>query len=373
MRSIGLYIDFPFCIARCAFCAFPVQGFRPGAAEQYLSALHKEIEIVSENKALKDCIIHSIYLGGGTPSHHPADHLIDLISLCQHRFQVEKDAEISLEAHPATLDKSNLSRLCEGGINRLSLGIQSFSDRHLKTLGRHHSAALADAAFLTARSVGFSNIGIDLIYGLPDQTKKDWYKTLQHAIDLSPEHLSTYALSIEEGTLLGKMRKAGQLRLPSEEETLEYHESSRNRLAVAGYIQYEISNFAKPGYKCKHNLLYWNQGEIIGCGLAAHSYINNERRENTEKLFEYRASLKSGELPVHQVKKVGSKEAQIDKIIFGLRKTEGIPIQFLKNDLSLQNATKQLEKDGLITREGAYIRLSTKGLRLADEVAIAFI
>src|SRR5581483_8627215 len=243
MNPAGLYIDFPFCLARCSFCAFNIQGYREGLAERYLSALRQEIELYGEDPIRRNRVVTSLYFGGGTPTLYPPAALVDLLSLCREVFPVSADAEVTLEAHPATIDLSKLGLLREGGINRLSMGVQSFSDEHLEALGRHHTAEAARRAFHAARAAGFTNIGIDLIYGLPGGSFADWEESLRSAIALSPEHLSLYGLSIEEGTLFRKKEKEGRLSLPSEAEVILLYQTAQKRLEAAGYAQYEISNF----------------------------------------------------------------------------------------------------------------------------------
>ncbi len=370
---IGLYIDFPFCIARCAFCAFHVQGFRSRQAKRYLCALQNEIELVAVSGVLEDYLITSIYLGGGTPTQYEPEIISELIAFCRKRFIVSDDAEISLEAHPVTLDREKLLKFRKSGINRLSLGVQSFSDQHLKALGRNHTAFEAETAFYDARSAGFNNIAIDLIYGLPDQTALDWYSTLQHAIALSPEHLSIYALSIEEGTLFGRLEKEGRLCLPAEEEVLNFYETARSQFAEAGYLHYEISNFAKAGKQCLHNLLYWDRGESMAFGLAAHSYFNQTHRENTEDLKQYIEALEADRLPSTHINKIDKREEKIDRIIFGLRKIGGIPLDFFEGDAQMSLTRDRLAQDGLLKIEKERVALSPKGFSLADEVALAFL
>ena len=370
---MGLYIDLPFCIARCAFCAFDIEGFRPRTANKYLAALRKEIEMISETFGTQGREVGSIYFGGGTPSHFTADVLINLLSLCRRLFHVLPDAEITLEAHPATLDAAKLSAFREGGINRLSLGVQSFSDKHLYALGRHHTSRQADDAFFGARSAGFTNIGIDLIYALPEQRPEDWKHTLRHAIDLSPEHLSIYALSIEEGTLFWKKREEGLLTLPSEEKSIAFYKSARDCLENAGYIQYEISNFAKPGYNCRHNLLYWDRGETLAFGVSAHAYFNQERRANIDSIASYIETIASGRLPLAQRDKLDARAIQEDKIIFGLRKREGLPIALIAVSPDFQKTTESLNRAGLVTIKKNRVQLTDRGMLLSDEVAIAYL
>ncbi|MFQ5589285.1 MAG: radical SAM family heme chaperone HemW, partial [Nitrospiria bacterium] len=372
-NSAGLYIDLPFCIARCAFCAFHVEGFRSRWAEKYIRALHKEIEYYAALPELAEYSIPTLYLGGGTPSLYDVTVLTDLISRCRELFQVTPDAEITLEAHPATLNAKNLSRLLKGGVNRLSMGIQSFSDHDLKRLGRHHTVDQAKTAFHAARSAGFENIAIDLIFGLPEQRIRDWEETLEEALSLAPEHLSIYALSIEEGTLFAKKTREGKLALPSESETLSYYETARSVLSAAGYAQYEISNFAKPGYACRHNLLYWDQQETLGFGLAAHAYFKGERRANIEAIPAYIDAVAAGKRPLASVEKVRADKALIDKIIFGLRKTEGIPFEWITTDPVLKKTTHSLIQHGWLQKTANRIQLTSAGLSVADEVAIAYL
>lgn len=360
-------------MARCAFCAFPIEGFRSGPSKRYLTALHKEIAMTAARPEIQACTMYSVYLGGGTPSLFRENELRTLLRHCRDCFQVAGDAEISLEAHPATLNFSKLKTLRDAGVNRLSIGMQSLSDRDLHKLGRKHSAAEADAAFLCARAAGFANIGIDLIYGLPDQTADDWAETLRHGIALSPEHLSIYALSVEAGTLFAKKIALGQLPLPPEETVLSMYDTACETLSSAGYLQYELSNFAKPDFACRHNQLYWDQGEYIGLGVAAHSYFNHERRENTENLTDYIKALESDRLPCIHRERVGPKTRRIDTIIFGLRKSGGLPVHVLQHDPQISRTTHRLIRDGLLKIQRNSVELTSKGKHLADEVATAYI
>jgi oxygen-independent coproporphyrinogen-3 oxidase len=373
MVPAGLYVDFPFCLARCSFCAFNIQGYREGLAERYIAALRQEILLQAKEPIWQDRLMTSIYFGGGTPTLYPPGALVDLLSLCRESFQMAPDVEVTLEAHPATIDPSNLGPLREGGINRLSMGVQSFSDAHLEALGRHHTADAARLAFHAARAAGFTNIGIDLMYALPGVSLMEWEETLHSAVELSPEHLSLYCLSIEEGTLFHKKEKQGRLSLPSEEEIILLYQTAQRQLKEAGYHQYEISNFARPGVACRHNLHYWNRNESLGVGLSAHSYLDREYRANTDSLSAYLDQITSGRIPIAQTEKISLQAALKDKIIFGLRKTEGIPNHLLSQDRSFEKTCRKLIEEGLLIEEEDRLRLSSKGTLLADEVAIAFL
>ncbi|NOY85621.1 MAG: radical SAM family heme chaperone HemW [Nitrospirae bacterium] len=372
MKTLGFYIDFPFCIARCAFCAFDVEGYRVRWATRYIKALEKEIEIYATLSEITGRKITSVYLGGGTPSHYPPEVLQDLLAHCQNRFNIGEDAEITLEAHPATVDKNKLSDFLKIGINRLSLGMQSFSNKQLKQLGRHHSAQEAITAFQDAREAGFLNISIDLMYGLPNESPEDWEKTLRQAITLSPEHIF-YALSIEAGTLFDKKYREGKLNLCSEDTSATLYDRARKQLARADYKQYEISNFAKAGHKSRHNLRYWNQEAVLSFGVSGHSYIDGKRSVNTDKIPDYIEKLETGKLPVTEQEKILPRDAAIDHIIFGLRKTEGIPVETLSEDAIFRETRKNLEDAGLLQEESGRIQLTRKGMHFADEVGMAFL
>ncbi len=369
MTPLGLYIDFPFCIARCAFCAFNVQGYRESISERYRLALHKELAIHDLHDTCNGREVVSLYLGGGTPTLYPSCVINEIVSSCQRYFNFRDDAEITIEAHPATMNIADLRELQRNGINRISMGVQSFSDEYLKLLGRNHTVKEAIAAFGTARKAGFDNIGIDLIYALPDQSLGEWKETLQSAIDLSPEHLSIYCLSIEEGTLFHKKG----VTLPSEEEQILQYQLAQRVLYDAGYQQYEISNFAKAGYASTHNHLYWDRGETLGIGVSAHSYFNNEHKENTASILSYCEQIEAGHIPIAQTTLVSHEEANTDRIIFGLRKCAGIKKNLLHSHQKHEQTANRLIDSGLLVAEEDRICLTPRGMLLADQVAQAFL
>ncbi len=371
MKPFGLYISLPFCIARCAFCAFSIQGYREGWANRYLLALQKEIGLVAKETLFADRAISSIYLGGGTPTLYPPDEISSLLSLIRGQFNLGLEVEVTLEAHPATIDRDNLSAYRQAGVNRLSIGVQSFRDEDLALLGRNHTAHEVYAAYAAARAAGFLNIGIDLIYGLPGQTLDAWEENLVSAIALAPDHLSLYALSIEEGTLFH--RQADRLSLPSEETTLLQYEVAQTRLARAGLDQYEISNFARPGFFCRHNLLYWDRGEVLGVGLDAHSYLERAYRANTEALSDYLLSLEQGRLPIVHLDPITAESAQTERIVFGLRKTAGLSEDLFRINATLSQKADRLLSEGLLLRHQGTLRLTQKGMHFADEVAVALL
>ncbi len=369
MTPFGLYIDFPFCIARCAFCAFNVQGFREGLAERYHLAILKELSLHDLRGTCDGREVVSLYLGGGTPTLYPPQVIHEIVSSCQHYFHFRADAEITIEAHPATMKMDALRKIRASGINRLSMGVQSFSDAYLTLLGRNHTAQEAVTAFDAAREAGFDNIGIDLIYALPEQSLEGWEKTVLSAMRLGPEHISVYALSIEEGTLFHKRG----VTLPFEEEQIAQYQLAQTMLHDAGYQQYEISNFAKGGYASTHNLLYWDRAETLGIGVSAHSYMNNEHQENTGSIISYCERIEAGDIPTAQTLRVSDEQARIDRIIFGLRKREGVKrTELYLSQKHEQTANVLMGQDLLVAKEDR-ITLTMRGMLLADQVAQAFL
>lgn len=371
-RSIGLYLDFPFCLARCSFCAFNIRGYRKQDAMRYFEALEKEIGLHAVSPALREKDIATIYLGGGTPTLYPTAQLIHLIQSCRDQFHLDAETEISLEIFPTTITLFDALALKAGGVNRISIGAQSFLDVRLKQLGRHHTANDTRHTHALLREAGFANISLDLLYGLPDTSSDlamdEWKTTLSAAVSLSPEHLSLYGLEIEEGTAFH--RKG--LCLPSETEQIAQYQYAIQYLETCGYLQYEISNFAKPGFPSQHNLRYWNREEVLGVGLSAHSYTNMTYYANTDSLSFYCTELEGGRLPIQQMEQIDAEKARQEQIIFGLRKREGIPLDYFERDTLSQATLTRLTGEGLMEIKNGRASLSNQGLLFADEVAIAF-
>ena len=371
-RSIGLYLDFPFCLARCSFCAFNIRGYRKQDAMRYFEALEKEIGLHAVSPALREKDIATIYLGGGTPTLYPTAQLIHLIQSCRDQFHLDAETEISLEIFPTTITLFDALALKAGGVNRISIGAQSFLDVRLKQLGRHHTSNDTRHTHALLREAGFANISLDLLYGLPDISSDlamdEWKTTLSAAVSLSPEHLSLYGLEIEEGTAFH--RKG--LCLPSETEQIAQYQYAIQYLETCGYLQYEISNFAKPGFPSQHNLRYWNREEVLGVGLSAHSYTNMTYYANTDSLSFYCTELEGGRLPIQQMEQIDAEKARQEQIIFGLRKREGIPLDYFERDTLSQATLTRLTGEGLMEIKNGRASLSNQGLLFADEVAIAF-
>ncbi|HEY5998833.1 MAG TPA: radical SAM family heme chaperone HemW [bacterium] len=271
--AFGVYVHIPFCVAKCGYCDFASVPLARGALEPYLDALVREIDAAPE----RGRAAATVFFGGGTPSLLAGAQIGRLLAALRATFAVAPDAEITLEANPGTIDAEKAAAWRAHGITRVSLGVQSLDDALLARLGRRHSAHEALAAFELLRREGFANIGLDLIHGLPGQTPALWRRDLARAIALGPEHLSLYALGIEEGTPFAAELRAGRLALPAEEEALEMHAAAAELTARAGYERYEISNWSRPGMRCRHNADCWSLGEYRGFGAAAHSFLCRPR------------------------------------------------------------------------------------------------
>lgn len=368
---ISLYIHVPFCIGKCHYCGFYSTVYSVRQADDYIAALG--LEAARHQHAFSLRTFESVYLGGGTPTVLSSAQLKKLIGIIREYFQIAREAEFTVEANPNTVSGNTLVLLREEGINRLSLGIQSFSDEVLKTLGRLHDAEQAAEAFKQARIAGFTNIGIDLIYGVPGQTAADWNETLEKAVILEPDHISTYCLSLDEGSRLTQESKAGRFALLEDEHSADYYEHAVEYLHKAGYSRYEISNFCLPGFACRHNVNYWERGEYLGLGPGSWSFLEGRRSSTVSDAQEYSRRLQEG-LPVIEEDEIaGPREAANESVMLSLRTAQGLDL--VRFGLSFGNdALRRLEKNaaplkraGLIEVAQGKIRFTTRGFLLANE------
>jgi len=321
MDAISLYIHIPFCRAKCAYCDFNSYPGLQHLFERYVRALQREVRWAKSAQRYRQgrfLKVNTIYLGGGTPTVLPLAFLGEILDACREHFMIAEEAEITVEANPGTLDSGYLVGLLEMGVNRLSLGAQSFHDDELRLLGRIHTAAQAVETYRLARQrcpepvegrcpdgstssplrlvegVGFGDVNLDLIYGLPRQTLSGWQATLRQAIHLRPDHLSLYCLSVEEDTPLGQRIARGELPVPDPDLAAEMYTLAEETLGRAGYVHYEISNWAQPGHECHHNLTYWRNQPYLGLGAGAHSYFGQKRWHNVRSPAEYITRLEAG-------------------------------------------------------------------------------
>lgn len=318
----GIYIHIPFCEQKCRYCDFlSFPGDHMKEKERYVDALCEEMRLRIQGKWRTP---QTIFIGGGTPTALSAAQLAQLLQVladCVHMDTVE---EFTVEANPGTVDAEKLAALRAGGVNRLSFGVQSFDDMLLRRIGRIHTAQDAVEAVAWARQAGFDNINLDLMYGLPGQTATQWQETIDRALALAPSHLSLYQLIVEEGTAIARQLAEGALPPIDEDGAAEWFVRQRDWLAASGYAQYEVSNYAQPGYASKHNQLYWRLDDYLGLGLGATSWIRPMRCVNTSDLQAYCAALESGVLPPSESETLTRDEQMSESVFMALRMNEGL-------------------------------------------------
>ena len=374
-RDVALYIHVPFCRKKCRYCSFVSYEQREADIPLYLEALTNEIKQRSGGER-----VPSIYLGGGTPSLLRAESIGRLLSAIGELFTLDKAAEITTEANPGTVDEAYLTAIRKPGVNRLSLGVQSFSDRELEMLGRIHTADEAREAVRFARRAGFDNLNLDLIYGLPGQTLKDWRYSVEEALAMKPEHLSLYALTLEEDAPMHSLIKTGSLPEIDPDLSADQYELAEDLLGAHGYNHYEISNWAKDGKECKHNLVYWRNLPYLGFGPAAHSSINGHRLANGNSLDKYIAdfyALSRWAPEMNEVIRPGTELAET--IILGLRLGEGIKTDDIKSRFGINIwerfrwQIREMRDAGLLKRIDGHISLTRRGRLLSNEVFWRFL
>lgn len=360
----GLYIHIPFCVKKCSYCDFVSYGGREELLPSYLDALKNEAEEYKNEK------IDTVFLGGGTPSLISENGIRDLFSFLFSNFDIEKNCEISVECNPQSVTKEKLYALKESGVTRISVGAQSLSDKVLGELGRSHSLQELEEAIKNVKEVSFNSFNLDLIFALPNQTVNGWKETLKNATEYSPDHISCYSLTVEPATPLGKGVFEGKIKLPSEETEREMYSVTEEILSQKGIMQYEISNYAKPGKECRHNIKYWECEEYIGLGCAAHSYFNGARYRNASDLCEYIA---------HKGRKEDfcflDRQTMIEeRIMLGLRMNRGIDIlRFEKDfgiDFSKEFGSKIEKLSSFYDFDGKSLKLNSKGRDFCDRIAL---
>ncbi len=391
MENLELYLHIPFCVRKCAYCDFLSHTPEKGEIEAYVKALKEEI--TSYKNIFDSCQVSTIFFGGGTPSLLTAEQMKEILDGVRTHFRLEDTAEITMELNPGTATRGNLIGYRSAGVNRLSIGLQSVHDKELKLLGRIHDYQTFLNTYQAAREAGFENINVDLISAIPGQSVESWEESLRTVVGLNPEHLSAYSLIIEEGTpfyeiygeknqeteqIHGEKQREEKEKLPSEEEERLMYERTREILAEYGYQQYEISNYAKPGYECRHNLGYWERVPYLGLGTGASSLIRYQGKEyrfhHVTEVEEYIKLAGTPEKLVREPEEV-VRRAQIEEFMFlGLRKSQGIgksefrkrfgvPIEEIYGDI-----LQKQERQGLIRNGVEQISLTERGMDLSNYV-----
>jgi len=367
MKTDFLYIHIPFCIKKCLYCDFFSVPYNEQSAKEYIDAVCRELSLKKDLASE----LKTIYIGGGTPSLLPTGSFEKLFKHLNDSFTLSPSAEITVEANPQTIDNPRIDTLLSLGVNRLSVGIQSFNNDELRTLGRIHTSDDALRTIEGIRQAGFNNYSIDLMYGIPGQTIDSWQASLSQAVRLSPTHISSYELTPEKHTPLYRLIQSKKIKMPDENLVIDMYNHLIAFLSSQGYEHYEISNFALPGYKCIHNLNYWDQGAFIGAGAGASSFINMIRSKNTEDIASYKENLVAGILPEGESTDIGPRESLEEFIFLGLRKTEGISIAAAENlGLDIIDICKDLVDEGYLNIEGEYLRFSKKGIVLSNTIIV---
>lgn len=371
------YIHIPFCEHICNYCDFNKVFLKGQPVEEYLESLAKEMKLTIERYPVKH--LDSIFVGGGTPTSLNEEQLYTLCKIIKEHLPYNKETEFTFEANPGDLSRQKLQILFEAGVNRISYGVQSFNDELLAGMGRVHRAADVFTSVKLAKETGFENISIDLIYSLPGQDLADFRKTLTNAFLLDIVHFSGYSLIIEPKTVFYNLMKKGKLPLPGEDAEAEMYETLIDEMSKHGYRQYEISNFALPGYESRHNLTYWNNEQYYGFGAGAHSYLQGVRRSNYGPLKKYMDPLKEEQLPLMSETSLSKAEMMEEEMFLGLRKASGVDIsnfvkKFAENPLDLyKDEIKNLQNKDLLTIANGQISLTKKGLFLGNEVFQSFL
>ncbi len=365
MKKCGLYIHIPFCLQKCAYCDFYSKSTDEATKAAYIRALNLHMKRLS--LSMEDVCVDTVYIGGGTPGLLTPEQLTNLLDTMHRAFHIHPDAEISMETNPAADAAATLAVACEGGVNRLSIGLQSVHECELKTLGRLHRYAEFEATVKDARSVGFGNISADLMYGIPHQTTDSLLASVDALSALEPTHISLYGLRVEEGTPFGRM--GDRLILPDEDRQCEMYERAVERLSDNGYRRYEISNFAAEGYECRHNLRYWKREEYIGLGPAAHSYYDGIRYSYPRSLSDYISALEQGSLPPRDAcDLITPSDAANERIMLGLRLERGIEV-----DEALLSTCEPYLSGGFMWTKDGKIGFTTKGFLVSNTILASII
>lgn len=368
--ELGLYLHIPFCLRKCPYCSFFSVPASPEQMRRHGLALRRQIAGTAVSRPLS-----SVFFGGGTPSILPVVELASLLAACRAHFpRAAAEIETSIEVNPATVDGGGLQFLRRAGFNRLSVGAQSLQDAELQVLDRPHNADQARTVVKEARRAGFANLNLDLMFGLPGQTAGGWQETLRAALDLAPEHLALYELTIEDHTPFARLREERKLALPAEDEILAMMAITAEETARAGFARYEISNYARPGRECRHNLNYWHNGDYLGLGAGAVACLAGRRSAAVQDVEQYCLSIESGQEPWIGVEELDQEARFRETVVMGLRLIAGISLTELEARFGLNpvdyygQVLQGLAAQNLLEITGTHLRLTASGLALANQV-----
>lgn len=376
--SVGIYVHIPFCRAKCNYCHFLSIPLQPGMAEKYVQAVVHEIENFCQDPG-GDQDVDSVYFGGGTPSLLPPEQIERILKACSRRFVLSENCEITLEGNPGTFFPQAVSALHTVGINRVSIGAQSFDDRELLTIGRLHDSESIYETLSTLNRNGIDNLSMDLMLGLPNQTRESWKRSLSRIDTLPVSHISVYMLDLDEECLLKNQLADGVVQLPAEDMISDMYLETLEELGSRGFHQYEISNFARPGFSSRHNLKYWKRRPVLGFGLGSHSFDGHSRYANHSGMPEYLRAIATGKSPVSWRETPGHRESIGETLFLGLRLTEGVDWNALHehdDDNCLADFRARLDAPadrGWVEWHGSRVRLTPSGMLLSNETFQLFV
>ncbi|MEE1315084.1 MAG: radical SAM family heme chaperone HemW [Faecalimonas sp.] len=375
-RELELYIHIPFCVKKCAYCDFLSAPADEETCGRYVDALVQEIETYRESQP-DDCIVTTIFFGGGTPSILTVEQMSRVMRVLSDVFTLAEDAEISIEANPGTVTREKLETYRQLGVNRISFGLQSTDKEVLQILGRIHSYEEFVESYQLARECGFDNINVDLMSAIPKQTIASWERDLARVVALQPEHISAYSLIIEDNTPFAQVYgegAEGERELPTEEEERQIYRRTKEVLEAAGYHRYEISNYAKAGKECKHNLGYWERKNYLGLGLGAASLLDNVRFKNTDSLSLYLEKAKQPKMMREDREELSMTEQMEETVFLGLRKMQGLAVSDIRKqygrvfEIRYGENVKRMEAEGMVLVEDDYLKLSENGIDVSNYV-----
>ena len=374
-KPLSLYIHIPFCISKCNYCAFTSVVAGESAKNEYIENLISEIKFrAKEYSGMYE--VQTIYIGGGTPSVVEDGKIAEILSVIYMNFVVNNNAEIAIEVNPSSLTQFKAKEYANAGVTRVSMGLQASQEKHLKTLGRLHTKETFSSAVKIVQSAGINNINGDVILGVPNQTPADVAETIRFLVKQDVKHVSIYMLEIEEGTKFKKLVDNNLLPLPSDSEVINLYNTAKTELEKHGFIRYEVSNFAKPGFESKHNQNYWDRGDYLGLGASAHSFVNGVRFANTADITEYNSHIKNNEIPLAYKDEISEIEAMEETIMLSLRTTKGLDLRafsslygksFIQDK---KEAISSLVKDGFVATDPDYTKLflTDKGFMVLNKI-----
>jgi oxygen-independent coproporphyrinogen-3 oxidase len=371
LKDCALYIHIPFCDHKCIYCDF-YSIITSDNIDAFLASLKKEIKYFS-NLYSKDRIYKSVFFGGGTPSLMEPEYLKEILGYLKNNFIIDDNAEITMETNPGTVDKVKLKRFKDSGINRISIGIQSFNEQELKFLTRIHDKQTAIQTVYNAAEVGFKNISVDLIFNLPNQTKDKWVTNLKTAIELPIKHISTYSLILERGTILNKMVLDGNVKIQDDDYDADLYETTIDFLLSNGYYQYEVSNFTKPGYECVHNNAYWRYQDYLSFGTSSHSFVDGKRWWNYSSLKKYISEIELNNHAILNSENITEEQMHDEYVMLALR-SSGLDLndykkRFSDNWIRKNNSYFELLKNEQhLLVDSNWIKLTSKGYAVCDEI-----